>query len=71
MVKPTCVLVAAFLALMSVTPASTAPREIEALCFQKARQATLPLRRGAGEAFMANCIADLTPEPTKKRKSRK
>jgi len=72
MLKPKCVLVAVpFLALLSVTTASAAPREIEALCFEKARQATLPLRRGAGEAFMANCIADLTPEPTKKRKYRK
>ena len=69
--KPKCVLVAVtFLALMSVTLASAAPREIEAFCYEKARQATLPLRRGAWEAFMANCIADLTPKPTKKRKYR-
>jgi hypothetical protein len=70
--KPKCVLVAVtFLALMSVTPALAAPWEIEAICFEKAQQATLPFRRGAWEAFMANCIADLTPTPTKKRNYRK
>jgi hypothetical protein len=56
---------------MSVTSASAAPCEIEAFCFEKGQGATLPLRRGAWEAFMANCIADLTPTPTKKRKYRK
>ena len=67
-----CVLVAVtFLVSMYATPASAAPREIEALCFEKAQKATLPLRRGAWEAFMANCIADLTPTPTTKRKYRK
>jgi hypothetical protein len=67
--KPKCVLVAVtFLALMNATPASAASREIEAFCFEKSRQAMLPLRRGAWEAFMANCRADLTPTPTKKRK---
>jgi hypothetical protein len=70
--KPKCVLVAiTFLALMSVTPAFAAPREIEELCFERAQRATLPYRRGAWEAFMANCIADLTPMPTKERKYRK
>jgi hypothetical protein len=60
------------LPLMSVTPASAAPREIEYFCYERAQQATLPLRRGAWEAFMANnCIANLTPTPTKKRKYRK
>ena len=55
------------LPLMSVTPASAAPREMEYFCFEQAQQATLPLRpRGAWEAFMANCIANLTPTPTKK-----
>jgi hypothetical protein len=56
---------------MSVTSASAAPWEIEAFCFEKGQRATLPFRRGAWEAFMANCIADLTPTPTKKRKYRK
>jgi hypothetical protein len=68
--KPICVLVAVTF-LASVTPASAAPWEIEAFCFEKAQQATLPFRRGAWEAFMANCIADLTPTPTKKRKYHK
>jgi hypothetical protein len=70
--KPKYTLVAVtFLPLMSVTPASAAPREIEYFCFEQAQQATLPHRRGAWEAFMANCIANLTPTPTKKRKYRK
>ena len=70
--KPKFVLVAVtFLASMSVTSASAATWEIEAFCFEKGQRATLPFRRGAWEAFMANCIADLTPTPTKKRKYRK
>jgi hypothetical protein len=69
--KSKCVLVGVTLLLMSVTPASAAPREIEYFCYERAQQATLPLRRGAWEAFMANCIANLTPTPTKKRKYRK
>jgi len=70
--KPKCVLVAiTFFALMSVTPAFAAPREIEQFCFVKAQRVTLPYRRGAWEAFMANCIADLTPTPTKERNYRK
>jgi hypothetical protein len=61
----------AFLPLMRVTPASAASREVENFCYKELGRATLPLRpRGAGEAFMANCIADLTPTPTKKRKYR-
>jgi hypothetical protein len=70
--KSKCVLVGvAFLPLMSLTPALAAPRDIEYFCFEQAQQATLPLRRGAWEAFMANCIADLTSTQTKKRKYRK
>ncbi len=70
--KPKCVLVVViFLALISVTRASAAPWEIEAVCYEKAQQVTLPFRRGAWEAFMANCIADLTPTPTKNRNYRK
>ena len=60
-----------FLALMRVTPALAAPRGIEEFCFEQAQRATLTYRRGAWEAFMANCVADLTPTPTKKRKYRK
>jgi hypothetical protein len=56
---------------MSLTPAISAPRQIEDFCFEKLQQATLAYRRGAGEAFMANCIADNTPTPTKKPKYRK
>ena len=56
---------------MSVSQTSAAPREIEYLCFERAQQATLPLRRGAWEAFMANCIANITPTPTKRRNYRK
>jgi hypothetical protein len=70
--KPKRALVAVtFLALMSVTPALAAPRETEEFCFEQAQRATLTHRRGAWEAFMANCVADLTPTPTKKRNYRK
>jgi hypothetical protein len=69
--KPECVTVVTCLALMSMTPASAAPREIEDFCFEQLQQATLAHRRGAGEAFMANCIANNTPTPTKKLKYRK
>jgi hypothetical protein len=70
--KSKCVLVGVtLLPLMSVTQMSAAPREIEYFCFERAQQATLPLRRGAWEAFMANCIANLTPTPTKRRNYRK
>jgi hypothetical protein len=70
-VKPECVLaVVISLALMSLTPALSAPRQIEDFCFEQLQQATLAHRRGAGEAFMANCIADLTPTPSPGRKGR-
>jgi hypothetical protein len=71
-VKPECVLVAvvASLALMSVTPALAAPRQIEESCLEQAARHGRFEQRGAGEAFMANCIANLTPTPTKKRKYR-
>jgi hypothetical protein len=59
------------LASMSMSPASAAPREIEDFCFEEARHVTLPHRRGAGEAFMATCIANLTPVRTKTRKYRR
>jgi hypothetical protein len=68
--KPWVLVGIIILPLMSVTPALAAPREIEYFCFEQAQQATLPFRRGAWEAFIANCIANLTPTPTKKRKYR-
>ena len=70
--KTKCVLVGSvFLSLMSVIAASAASREIEDFCFEQLQKATLPLPpRGAEEAFMANCIANLTPTPTKKRNHR-
>jgi hypothetical protein len=67
--KLECVLVAliACIALLSVTPAFAAPREIEDFCFEQAqRHVTDPYRRGAWEAFMANCIANLSPAPTRR-----
>jgi hypothetical protein len=52
---------------LTVSSASAASWEIEELCFEQLQKATLPLRpRGAGEAFMANCIANLTPAPANK-----
>jgi hypothetical protein len=71
-VKPKCLLVAVItcLAMMSVTPALAAPRQIENLCSEQARHVTFSYR-GDYEAFMANCIANHTPTPTKKRKYRK
>jgi hypothetical protein len=70
--KTNCVLVGSiFLSLMSATAASAASREIEDFCFEQLQKATLPLLpRGAEEAFLANCIANLTPTPTKKPKYR-
>ena len=70
--KPECALaVVTSLVLMSLTPAISAPRPIEDFCFEKLQQATLAYRRGTGEAFRANCIANNTPTPTKKPKYRK
>ena len=72
-VKPECVLVAMVTCLIvtSVTPALAAPRQVEEFCFEQLQQSTLPRRRAWGEAFLANCIANLTPTPTEKRKYRK
>jgi hypothetical protein len=69
--KLKCALAAiTLLALTSAPPALGASWQIQAYCFEKAQQATLPFRRGAGEAFMANCIADLTPTETRKYRKR-
>ena len=71
--KPERVLLAVVtcLTVMSVTPALTAPRQIEEFCFEQLQQSTLPRRRGWGEAFLANCIANLTPTPIEQRRYRK
>ena len=70
--KPEIVLVAVIicLAMMSVTPALAASRQIENFCVNQALHVTF-WHRGEDEAFMANCIANLTPTPTGKRKYRK
>ena len=59
--------------MFSVLPALAAPRQIEEFCFEQARRYVTgdPYRRGAWEAAIANCIADLTPTPTDKRRYRK
>jgi len=83
-VKPEFVLVAVvtFLAMMSATPALTASSQIQDYCSNQAIRANATFwHRGDREAFMATCIANLTPTPTtptpttptptKKRKYRK
>jgi len=72
-VKPEFVLVAVvtFLAMMSATPALTASSQIQDYCSNQAIRANATFwHRGDREAFMANCIANLTPTPTGKRKAR-
>ena len=67
--KPEYVLVAvvtACLTAISGSPALAAPRQVEEFCFEQLQQSTLPRRRAWGEAFLANCIANLTPTPTEK-----
>ena len=59
-----------FLALISVSPAMAAPPEIEDFCFAQAAQIHFN-GRGEREAFMARCIADLTPTPPAKRRTYK
>jgi len=74
--KRSAVLVAvvtACLTAISGTPALAAPRQVEEFCFEQARQYVTgdPYRRGAWEAAIANCIANLTPTPTEQRRYRK
>ena len=71
--KPEFVLVAGTcLAMMSATPALAASRQIQDICSKQAIRANATFwHRGDREAFMANCIANLTPAPTGKRKYRK
>jgi hypothetical protein len=66
-VKPKCVLVAVvtILAMMSVTPALAAPRQIQDFCSKQALHVTF-WHRGDYEAFMANCIANHSSMPTGK-----
>jgi hypothetical protein len=55
--------------ILSVAPSLAAPPEIEDFCFAQIPKVRPPLSSGRGdiEAFMANCIADLTPPPRTKR----
>ena len=56
--------------VLSTTPALAAPPEIEDFCFAQLEKVRPPLSSGRGdrEAFMASCIADLTPYPPAKRR---
>jgi hypothetical protein len=58
--------------MSSELPALAAPRQIEEFCLEQTGRYVTgdPYRRGAWEAAMANCIADLTPTPTEKRRYR-
>jgi hypothetical protein len=69
--KPEFVLVAAVTFMISATPALTASRQIQDFCSKQALHANATFwHRGDYEAFMATCIANQTPTPTKKRKYR-
>jgi hypothetical protein len=48
--------------LWNMPAALAAPREVEDYCFAQASKRSF-MGRGDREAFMANCIADLTPPP--------
>src|SRR5262245_57518306 len=56
--------------LLGNTLALSAPPWVEDYCREKAFHANLA-GRGAGEAFMARCIADFTPTPPKRRPYKK
>ena len=58
------------LVLVGIGPAWSAPPRIEDACSAKAAQVQFH-GRGDREQFMANCIADLTPAPSSKRRSYK
>ena len=69
--KRKCLLVAVVICLVITTPALTASRQIQDYCSNQAIRANATFwHRGDREAFMANCIANLTPTPTGKRKAR-
>ena len=64
--------VVTLLAMISATPALTASRQIQDFCSKQTLHANATFwHRGDYEAFMANCIANHTPTPTKTRKYRK
>jgi hypothetical protein len=52
--------------LMATTPALSAPQWVEDYCWAQAAPVHFS-GRGEREAFIANCIADLTPAPPVKR----
>jgi len=52
--------------LIRATPALSAPQWVEDYCWAQAAPIRFP-GRGDREAFMARCIADLTPTPLAKR----
>jgi len=56
------------LVLISVTPALAAPQWVEDYCWAQAAQVHFS-GRGEREAFIARCIADLTPTPPAKRRT--
>ena len=69
--KPKWVLVAVTcLALMSVSPALAAPREIEGFCFEQSQHVVLPLRRGAWKRSWLTAELTLRRHPQKAQVSR-
>ena len=56
--------------IVATPPALAAPPEIEDFCWAQAAQIWFN-GRGEREAFIANCIADHTLTPTKRRKYRR
>jgi hypothetical protein len=64
--------IAAVIGLVSIgaTPASAAPQWVEDKCFRQAQLVRPALRWYEQEAYIANCIADLTPAPQQKRRKK-
>jgi hypothetical protein len=58
------------LVLIGAGPAWSAPPWVEDYCMAQAAQIQFN-GRGDREHFMANCIADLTPTPSKRRTYKK
>jgi hypothetical protein len=61
----------ACLLLISVGPGYAAPQWLEDYCWKEANQVRPALRADEREAWIANCIADHTPYPPKRRKYKK